>query len=302
MSRPDPNDLIIFAKVVEHRSLKSAGEYLGIPHSTVSRRLVELENQLGEKLLHRTTRTMTLTEFGSAVLLHAQQVADDVDATVALVDSRLSEPSGRLRVSIPTDFTSDMLGSFITKFRKAHPKISIEIDVSRRRVDLISENFDLAVRIGDLADDATLAARRIGTIEMGLYASPPYLSERGIPQHPDDLEQHDTLHLSQTIGEPMRLTLRRGDQTWEKSSTAWATANSPGILMNMAVSGAGIAPLADHLAHAGVHSGSLVRLLDEWHQQKIPIWAIMPSRRLVPIRVEVFIEELKRELSASHDA
>lgn len=299
--RPDPNDLIIFAKVVEHGSLKSAGEVLGIPHSTVSRRLLELESALGEKLLHRTTRTMTLTEFGSAVLSHAQQVADDVDAAVAFVDSRLSEPSGRLRISIPTDFTSDMLGSFITRFRKDNHKISIEIDVSRRRVDLIAENFDLAIRIGELADDATLAARRIGTIEMGLYASSAYLADRGVPQHPDDLALHDTLHLSQALSIPMQLVLRRNDETWQKRLTAWVTANSPGILMNMAASGAGIAPLADHLVHDELRSGALVRILKDWHQNRIPIWAIVPGRRLLPLRVQIFIEKLKHEL-ANQDA
>ncbi|MBN9547483.1 MAG: LysR family transcriptional regulator, partial [Alphaproteobacteria bacterium] len=259
-------------------------------------RIIALDSRLGEKLLHCTTRTITLTDFGGTVLTHAQQIAAEVEAMVALVDSRTSEPSGHLRISIPTDFTSDMLGALFTRFMASYPRISVDVDVSRRRVDLVTENFDLAVRIGDLHDDATLATRRVGTIEMGLYASPNYLGEYGAPENPDGLVAHRLLHLTQRLGEPMRLTLRSAADVWEGRPAVRMTANSPGILMHMALNGAGIAPLADHFVAENLRSGLLVRVLEGWRHAEIPIWAIVPGRRLLPLRTQLFIEALKKEL------
>ena len=297
MDRPDPNDLVMFAAVVRQGSFKSAGELLGVPHSTISRRIIMLENRIGEKLLQRTTRTLTLTDFGATILLHAEQVAAEVEATADLIQGRTSQPSGRLRLSMPTDFTSDMLSSLITRFLAAHPKVSVDVDVSRRRVDLIAENFDLAVRIGHLDDDATLAARRVGTITMGLYASPGYLQEHGVPDTPDDLRTHEILHLTQRIGEPMRLRMVSSDKVWEGSAHGRMTANSPGILMHLALNGAGIATLANHFAAENVRSGALVRVVKDWQQPEIPIWAVVPGRRLLPLRTQLFIDALKKELT-----
>lgn len=301
MNLPDPNDLIMFASVVQHGSFKNASEAIGVPNSTISRRVMALESQLGEKLLHRTTRTLTLTVFGATVLAHAQQVMAEVEATAELVHSRTSEPSGRLRVSMPTDFTSDMLGSLITRFMATYPMVAVDVDVSRRRVDLIAENFDLAIRIGDLPDDATLVARKIGTIEMGLYASPTYLKQRNAPDNPGDLQDHRVLHLSQRIGEPMRLRLECERQIWDGSPAGGMTANSPGILMHVALNGAGIAPLADHFAAENVSKGLLVRVLPNWRQARIPIWAVLPGRRLLPLRTQFFVEALKKELAGNVD-
>ncbi|CVI63468.1 Transcriptional regulator, LysR family [Agrobacterium deltaense NCPPB 1641] len=299
LGAPDPNDLMMFAAVVQQGSFKKAGERLGVPHSTISRRVIALENRLGEKLLHRTTRTITLTDFGGTVLGHAQQIAAEVEATVALVDSRTLEPSGHLRISIPTDFTSDMLASLMTRFLASYPRVLVDVDVSRRRVDLIAENFDVAVRIGDLHDDAALATRRVGTIDMGLYASPEYLDSLGVPESPAALMSHTVLHLNQRLGEPMRLRLQSDAETWEGSPAARMMANSPGILMHMALNGAGIAPLADHFVAENLRSGRLIRVLQDWRQAQIPIWAIIPGRRLLPLRTHLFIEALKKELSAS---
>lgn len=297
MDRPDPNDLLLFAAVVLHGSYKRAAEHLDVPQSTISRRIIALESKLGEKLLHRTTRTITLTDFGSTVLSHARQIAAEVEATADLIQSMTSEPRGHLRISMPTDFTSDMLGALIARFMDAHPKVFVDVDVSRRRVDLIAENFDLAIRIGKLEDDATLAARRVGTIEMGLYASPVYIDRHGMPVGPEDLEAHNLLHLTQRIGETALIRLEAEGRSWEGRRAPRMTANSPGILMQMAQCDAGIAPLADHLAAEAVRRGLLMRVLKDWKQAPIPIWAIIPGRRLVPLRTQLFIDALKVELS-----
>src|SRR5689334_18641463 len=140
MNQIEPNDLLLFARVVEDGSFSRAGERLGLPKSTVSRRLAALETQLGERLLLRTTRKLTVTDFGHSVLDHARHVADEVDAASALAQHRQAKPSGRLRVSMPGDFATLVLGRVLGEFVERYPDISLELDLSPRRVDLIGEN------------------------------------------------------------------------------------------------------------------------------------------------------------------
>ena len=175
----EPNDLLLFARVVDEHSFTRAAERLGLPKSTVSRRVSALEAQLGERLLLRTTRQLTLTDFGHSVLEHAHQIASEVDAASLLAQHRQVQPSGRLRVSMPADFATNVLAPMLATFVQKYPAISLELDLTPRRVDLIGENFDVAIRMGDLPDDSTLAARRLATFTAGLYASPRYLARRG---------------------------------------------------------------------------------------------------------------------------
>src|SRR5690606_10665138 len=166
----DPNDLLVFARIVEAGSLTRAAQQLGLPKSTVSRRLAHLEEQLGERLLLRTTRKLTLTEFGHGMLEHARRIAEQVDAAGALAEHRHARPTGRLRVSMPTDFAHLVLDDVLAHYLDQHPDVALDLDLSPRRVDLIGENFDLAVRFGDhLPDDASLAARAIDGTPSSLF-------------------------------------------------------------------------------------------------------------------------------------
>ena len=184
MNTIEPNDLLLFARVVDEGSFSRAGERLGLPKSTVSRRVAHLESQLGERLLLRTTRKTKLTDLGHALLAHARQVADEADAAVALAQHRQVEPSGRLRVSMPGDIAIEVLSGVLSDFVARYPAIALEIDLSPRRVDLIGEGYDLAVRMGELADDATLAARPLAELSQGLYAAPAYQARHGRPAAP----------------------------------------------------------------------------------------------------------------------
>jgi DNA-binding transcriptional LysR family regulator len=160
----EPNDLVLFARVVDEGSFSRAAERLGFPKSTVSRRVAALEAQLGEQLLRRTTRKLTVTDFGRAVLEHAHHVVEDVAAAQSLAQHRQVQPSGRLRVTMPNDMGNLVLAPMLAEFVLKYPAVTLEVDLSSRFVDLIAENFDVAVRMGELRDDATLAARRIATL------------------------------------------------------------------------------------------------------------------------------------------
>ena len=215
----EPNDLLLFARVADEGSFTRAAERLGLPKSTVSRRLAALEAQLGERLLLRTTRKLSVTDFGRSVLEHAHQVVAEVEAATQLAQYRQIQPSGRLRVSMPGDFATLVIGAVLADFIAKFPAISLEIDLSPRRVDLIGENFDVAIRMGDLPDDATLAARRLAVFSASLYAAPHYLARRGVPSEPEALMEHDALRLLLRTGEPMTWVLNRGDAALGRHSS-----------------------------------------------------------------------------------
>ncbi len=300
MEQYDPNDLLIFARVAEAGSFSRAAERMGLPKSTVSRRIALLEERLGERLMLRTTRRLTLTEFGNQLLEHARQVAAEVDAVKALAEYRQARPSGRLRVSMPSDFANLFLSDMLAAFVALHPAVSLELDLSPRRVDLLGENFDLAVRMGALPDDTLLAARRIAVFPNGLYAAPSYLAERGDPSSPDDLVHHDALRLLQGNGEAASWTLVRDKQRWEGVPPGRTTANSPELLIKLACAGIGIAAVPDNLAAPSVRQGELRRVLRDWCLPSHTAWAVFPGRRLMPAKTRAFIDMLETSMAGTH--
>lgn len=290
----EPNDLLLFARVVEAGSFSRAAERVGLPKSTVSRRISELEKRLGERVLQRTTRKLALTEFGQNVLDHARQVVTEVEGTLALALHRQALPSGKLRVSMAGDMANLALAGMLACFVKAHPAIALEIDLSPRRVDLIGENYDLAIRMGELAEDSQLAARRVALFTIGLYAAPSYLRSHGEPQTPEALVQMHGLMILSRAGDPMPWTMKResdGD-TWHGMPNQRTLANSPDLLTRFARDGAGIAAVADFYVETLVRSGELQRVLPAWCLKPTPAWAVFPGRRLMPTKTRVFIDAL----------
>jgi len=287
----------VFARVADEGSFTRAALRLGLPKSSVSRRVAALEADLGERLLLRTTRKLTVTDFGRSILDHAHHVADEVAAASQLAQERQVEPSGRLRVSMPADFANSILAELLSRFIERYPAITLDIDLSPRRVDLIGENFDVAIRMGALPDDASLAARQLAAFSTGLYAAPAYLERRGTPASPAALMAFDALHLLSRSGEPTPWVLSRGDERWEGLPPGRATVNSPELMTRLARLGTGIAIVTDHFAAPYVAAGELVLVLPEWRPPVVPAWAVFPGRRLMPSRARVFIDALATEFS-----
>ena len=293
----DPNDLLIFANVAELGSFSRAAERMGLPKSTVSRRLAALEQRLGERLLLRTTRRQSLTEFGQQLLEHARQVASEVEAVTALSERRQATPSGRLRVSMPSDFANLLLADTLAAFIALYPAIQLELDLSPRRVDLLGEGFDVVLRMGNLPDDASLAARRLADFSFGLYAAPDYLAEHGAPAEPDDLVRHDAIRMLQNNGEAATWMLAKGDQHWHGLPPGRVSANAPELLIKLACAGAGIAAAPDYFAAPEVRRGALRRVLPDWCLPSHSAWAVFPERKLMPIKTRVFIDMLQTALA-----
>ena len=288
--RLEPNDLLLFARVVEEGSFSRAAQRLELPVSTVSRRIAGLETKLGERLFLRSTRKLTVTQLGNALLEHARQVVDGVAAAAELADNRQLKPSGRLRLSAPAH--SAILESFFVEFVGAYPSITLEIDVSMRVVDIIAEGFDVALRFGKLRDDASLAARLIVDLHGGVYASPAYLKSQGTPKKPEDLLEHHAVHSLSRIGEAIPWVLVRGKARWEGLPHGRAAVNSPELVARMAIDGTGIT-LAEHRRmEPYLKAGQLVRVLPEWSLPRVPLWAVFPGRKLMPARTRIFIDAL----------
>lgn len=293
----DPNDLLIFACVAELGGFSRAAERMGLPKSTVSRRLAALERRLGERLLLRTTRRQSLTEFGLQLLEHARQVVAEVEAVTALSERRQATPSGRLRVSMPSDFANLLLADTLAAFITLYPAIQLELDLSPRRVDLLGEGFDVVLRMGKLPDDASLAARRLADFSFGLYASPSYLAEHGEPQAPAALAQHAAIRMLQTNGEAAPWSLVHGEQRWQGVPAGRASANSPELLIRLACAGAGIAAVPDYFAAPEVRRGALRRVMPDWCLPSHTAWAVFPERKLMPVKTRVFIDMLHTALA-----
>ncbi|WP_018608332.1 LysR family transcriptional regulator [Uliginosibacterium gangwonense] len=290
----DANDLLLFAQIVEAGSFSAAAERSGAPKSTLSRRISALETRLGERLLIRSTRRLSLTDFGQGILEHARRLQEEADAAVAYAQHRQAVPRGRLRVSMPPDFSEWLLAPLFLQFAASYPEVKLELDLSPRRVDLLDERFDLAIRIStQLPDDATLVARRLFDLRSGLYASPAYLKRYGAPSHPDELMSHKALQLIASNGDVSPWQLARGKERWEGLPAGPVAANSIGLLRLLASHGLGIAGISERFVASAVEEGLLVRVLPEWQLPSPTAWAVMPGRRLLPMRTRVFLDALQ---------
>ncbi len=288
-----PDDLLLFAHVVEYGSFSRAAEHLDMPKSSLSRRLSRMEAHLGERLLLRTTRKLTVTEFGQEMLEYARQIRTETDAANAFAQHRQSRPSGRLRVSMPSDFANIVLVELLAAFAAMHREVSVDIDLSQRHVDLIAEKFDIALRMGNLPDDATLAARSFGRFSVGLYAAPSYLAEHGMPASPDELIHHFALCLpDRASGKPLPWLLCRNERQHSIVPTARITANSPELLLRLARAGAGIAAAPEIYTPAFIRKRELVRVLPQWCLPPVTGWAVFPGRRLMPAKTRAFLDML----------
>lgn len=293
----DANDLILFAQVIDAGSFSRAAERTGLPKSTLSRRITQLETRLGERLLTRSTRRLAITEFGERILEHARRLLEETEAASAMALHRQGVPRGVLRVSMPPDFVELDLTPFLLQFAASYPEVRLELDLSPRRVDLLAERFDLAVRIASrLPDDSTLVARKLCELQNGLYASPAYLARYGTPQQPPDLLKHIGLGLIGGNGDALPWRLTRGMENWEGMPDGPLAANSPRLQRELAGHGMGIVGIDSRFAQTWVEQGLLQRVLPDWSLPTVTIWCVTPGRRLLPARTSAFIEILRGAL------
>ncbi len=291
----DLNDIVVFTKVVETKSFTGAADALGLPKSTVSRKLAQLEERLGVRLVQRTTRKLALTEIGEAYYERCARIVADVMSAEQLVTDMQSTPRGRLRVTSSVDFATRWFGSIISAFLEQHPEINVELEATDRVVDMIEDGFDLAVRFGQMPE-STLIARRMCAVHLILCATPDYLSKRGTPQHIEELDEHDHV-LFTPASRNQTWTLVNGDATYEFGRPARFASNNFGAVMCSTLSGAGVALISDFMIGEELSKGRLVRVLPEWATRPTDVHAVYPAREKLPPRLSLFIDHIAQALN-----
>ena len=285
------NDMALFVEVVKARSFRGAAATIGMPNSTLSRRISGLEKAIGLRLLHRTTRRIELTEAGQLYFERCKRIVEEARLAHEQLGGMLAQPSGVLRVSLPVDFANIYLAPLIAEFARRYPGISFEFDLTPRRVDLVSEPFDVAIRLGELPD-SNLIARALALLPRNLYASPTYLERSGEPSRPADLARHETLLLR---GQADTWTLRRGEETVEIAVGGRFRLNSIGMIRRLATLDMGVAMLAEEIVAEDIAEGRLRRVLPQWQGTPVPVYAITETR-LLPAKTQRFIEFLRERL------
>lgn len=283
----------MFVDVVNAMSFSRAAESLGMPKSSLSRRIADLETAIGVRLLNRTTRRIELTEAGAIYLARCREIVEAASVAHEQLRDMADTPRGHLRISMLPDLWSMIFAPLIADFARLHPLITFDIDFSPRLVDLLSERFDLAIRVGE-PRDSSLIARRLGETNPGVYASPAYLRDRGTPGHPRDLANHTCIRLP--LGAAgARWRLARGGEIVEVDVTGPFAVNNMDMVKRLAILGMGIGVVDETMARDAMASGELVRLFPDWTLPPVPVYAFTVTR-LLPAKTRTLIDFLAKEM------
>lgn len=289
--RPPLDDMALFVEVVKARGFRGAAEALGMPNSTVSRRISGLEKVLGLRLLHRTTRRIELTEAGQVYFVRAKRIIEEAQLAHLELGEMLAQPTGVLRASLPVDFAVIYLASILAEFAKAYLGITFDIDLTPRRIDLVAERFDVAIRMGE-QEDSPLIARPLALLEPHVYAAPTYLAEMGEPRTPQDLTQHECMDMIRAGA----WFLQSGEETSVVPVGGRFHLNNVGMIKRMAMLGMGVMLVPQEIVADEINSGQLRRILPEWSGKPIPVYALTETR-LLPAKTQRFIEFLREKLA-----
>jgi DNA-binding transcriptional LysR family regulator len=283
------SDIALFVVVVEQGGFTAAADHLELSKGAVSKAVTRLEQGLGVRLLHRTTRRHTLTEAGEVLYRRASGALEELDAVTTEVAGLGGKPRGRLRVTAPVHYGEAYLAPLLADFHTAYPDIRVELDLSNQRVDLVRERFDVALRITE-PRDSTLVARPLKVVRTVTCASPAYLARRGTPQSPADLADHACLSY----------TLDRTPSVWHyrRDGGRWLSVNvdgpfrcnNDGMLLQAAVDGIGLLHMPDLFVARHLADGSLVRLLDGYETPELRLAAVFPTRANLAGKVRAFVD------------
>ncbi len=303
------NALLVFVEVARRGSFKAAAEYLELPTTNVSKKVKQLEEQLNTILLHRTTRTVSLTETGRKVLERAEQIAAGAEGIRRLAESQSQDPQGRLRIAAPSSVTKMLLAEWLIEFRVRHPKVFIEVISTNRYLDFMEDRLDFALRLGDMPD-SSLIARKLFDVQCGLFASPDLIANHPALQHPRDLVAWPCIALS-VEGQPFPWEFQEKGESFYFTPESVLCFEELELAQLAAVAGAGVAHMSFVQADEEIRSGRLLPLLTKYWPRPLRTHLVYARRDLLPAKNGCFLdfilqkcEELEpmiRELSAVVD-
>lgn len=290
------DDMALFVEVARAGNFSRACERLGVPNATLSRRIAAMERRLNVRLFERSTRHVTLTDAAQRYFARCAPLVDEARLAHETLREEVGQVLGHVRVSMPVDMGVIQLGPGFADFLRAHPGVTLDLDLSPRFRDLLGDAVDVALRLGEVQGDG-LVARRVGTVAQGLYAAPDYLTTHGHPEHAQALAQHDCLHIgSARRGAVWRL--RRPGQAWQTVEVRGRVGiNSMSLARVLAEGGMGVALLPVVLARASVERGVLLPVLPDHELPGWPVSAVTASRHQ-PAAVRSFIDFVTARLQA----
>ena len=286
-------DMRIFCQVMDSGSFTAAADQLGLSKQFVSRRLMQLEERLGVRLLNRSTRRLDVTPLGQSYYESALRLLNEVEQVEQGIAGQTTEPRGTLRVSAPLSFALAHLGCLLPAFLQRYREVTVEVDLSDRPVDLLGEGYDLALRIGIL-EDSTLIARRIASIQRVYCASPAYLSERGTPLKPEDLHNHDCL----PYGHGRQVQWRFKGKVQALSVSGRMRVNNGDLLRDTAIAGLGVTYLPTFIVSDALKDGRLVKVLENFAPEALTLSAVYPQHRQSSRPVQALVEFLRERLAS----
>ena len=290
------SDMQALVAVVDARSFTQAARRLGLPKSTLSRRVQALEERLGVALLRRTTRHLEPTEAGEEYVFHCRQILASVAEAERAIAEHSQAPRGRLRVALPTEMAVALFADWIADFLQLYPEIEIEVDTGfgLRDIDLLAERLDVALRLGPLPP-SNLVTRKLGELRSGLYASPAYIDKVGLPESPASLVGYNCLMIGHLPLSSQEWRMNAGRQRQSVTVRGNTAVNNISMLRAMTLAGVGVALLPDLLVQSDLASGQLVRLLPEWEYEKTQVSLLFAQREL-PVKTRLFVDFICQRL------
>jgi DNA-binding transcriptional LysR family regulator len=283
-------DMMLFLAVVEQKSFTAAAKQFGITKSVVSKRITRLEKALGVQLLFRSTRKLSLSDVGETLFQRCQKIKEDLHEVEQVIKATHAEPQGRLRVATPASFARLHLVSAVADFMRQYSQVEVEILHGGAYEDLVEHGTDCAIRIGHLPD-SSLLAKRLTVRKMRVCAAPAYLEKHGVPKTPDDLVQHNCLtHKNSPTGNEWHFLCGRKQQRVQVTGNF--SAGSSQVLEKAAVDGIGIVMLPGYMMTKDIQSGNLQRLLEDYCQDEIGIYAVFNQSKHIAPKLRAFIDFL----------
>ena len=288
--------LTVFRRVVELSSFAAAGRQLGLSAAAVSKNIGELEADLGVRLLNRTTRTLSRTEAGIQYYDFVVRALDELDEAAAALGPLQRQPSGLLRVAVPTTLTFMRLSSAMPRFLAQYPDLSVDMHTDSRQINLVEDGFDIAIRATEALVDSSLVARKLMTMQQVVCGSPGYFEVHGRPTHPRDLQNHNCLRFTLS-GHADEWEFTKGVERERVSVTGRYRATLSLAVRDAMRAGSGLGLLPWVYIKDDLADGTLEFVLNDWSSTHYSVYAVYPSRRYVPAKVRAFLDFIVEELA-----
>lgn len=289
---PDLNGMMLFAAVVRANGFSQAARDIGLPKSTISRKVAQLEEELGVRLLQRDTRNLSLTQVGALFFQHCETINREIDAAKAIIENTHNDISGSLRIAIPVSFSQEVIGHLCSSFMRLYPNIELDIQFTDNDVGLVGEGYDIAIKYGPL-QSSDLVARLLFERQPLLVASPSYIKEHGVPATPQDLSYHQGILLGTTFSAPI-WPLGKGQRKIMATFQRKVRVNSASMVKRFALDGYGIALMSNTSCKQEIAAGNLIPVLPEWPIEPIKVYGVYSSRRQLASNISTFLDFISK--------